>query len=190
VGRRASLQENLAQNTRFLTGNPRFSGISKHFVRDNLGYLAPEPGSCGSTRDFWSPQGTGAALLQSECPSARAPRPLRSLWRPRAPCPAPPRPEAAAPRPDSGLGGGGGAARGPPPLGAPARAPAPGPPPPGGAAPPPQGGGGGGGGRALSDRSLGARCPRPTTPLPRAPTCNGREDGAGRDKQQCTGRLS
>jgi len=80
-------------------------------MRVNLGFLAPEPGSCGSTRDCWSAQGTGAALLRPECPSARAPRPLRSLWRPRAPCPAPPRPDAAAPRPDSGLGGGGGGAR-------------------------------------------------------------------------------
>jgi len=147
-----ALQENLAHNTRFLTGNPRFSGISEYLMRVNLGFLAPEPGSCGSTRDYWSAQGTGAALLRPECRSARAPRPLRSLWRPRAPCSAPPRPDAAAPRRDSGLGGGEG--------------------------------------RALSDCSLVSRCPRLTAPRPRAPTSTGCEDGAGRETQKCTGRLS
>jgi len=150
-GATPSLQENLTQNTRFLTGNPRFSGISEHFMRVNLGFLAPEPGSCGSNRDCWSAHVTGAVLVRPECPSARAPRPLRSSRRLRAPCPAPPCPDAAAPRLDSRLGGGG---------------------------------------HALSDRFPGARCPRPTPPRPRAPTSTGREDGAGRETQQCTGRLS
>jgi len=120
-------------------------------MRVNLGYWAPEPGSCGSNRDFWSAHGTGAALLCPECPIARVPRPLRPS---RPPCPpglGPPRPDPAAPPPDSGLGGGG---------------------------------------HALSDRSPGTRCPRPTAPRPRAHTSTGREDGAGRETQQCTGRLS